>query len=129
MHIEPNRFQGRFGKHADAALLTVLKSKELDKDQYLAKCRPLLSPAQIRTFVSQASPEELKTAQSTLLTSFAKLDPAQDGDLIVKLAQAAQTGIRSDMLRTLLGTTDNNALVLKVLQKTLPVAELLYGST
>jgi hypothetical protein len=125
VHIEPNRFQGRFGKHADAALLTVLKSKELDKDQYLAKLTPLLSPAQIRTFVSQASPEELKTAQSTLLTSFAKLDPAQDGDLIVKLAQAAQTGIRSDMLRTLLGTTDNNALVLKVLQKTVPVAELL----
>ena len=125
VHIEPSRFQGRFGKHADDALLTVLKSKEVDKDLYLAKLTPLLSPAQIRTFLTQATPEELKTAQSTLLTSFAKLDPAQDGDLIVKLAQAAQTGIRSDIVRSLLGTTDNNALILKVLQKNVPVAELL----
>lgn len=125
VHIEPRRFQGRFGKHADAALLTLLKSKEVDKDLYLAKLTPLLSPAQIRTFLTQATPEELKTAQSTLLTSFAKLDPAQDGDLIVKLAQAAQTGIRSDIVRSLLGSTENNALILKVLQKTVPVAELL----
>ncbi|MGE3725587.1 MAG: hypothetical protein AB7I41_08560 [Candidatus Sericytochromatia bacterium] len=125
VHIEPSRFQGRFSKHADDALLTVLKSKEVDKDSYLAKLTPLLSPAQIRTFVTQATPEELKTAQNTLLTSFNKLDPAQDGELIVKLAQAANTGMRSDMVRKLLGTTENNALTLKVLQKTVPVAELL----
>ncbi len=125
VHIEPSRFQGRFGKHADAALLTLLKSKEVDKDLYLAKLTPLLSPAQIRTFLTQATPEELKTVQRTLLTSFAKLDPALDGDLIVKLAQAAQTGIRSDIVRFLLGSTDNNALTLKVLQKTVPVSELL----
>lgn len=127
VQIKPDRFNGRFGKHAEKAMITVLNSKEGNRDLYLSSLAKEVDREQLRSFVRNAEPGRLKDAQLTIYNSFSRLDPSSDGDLIVKLAQSADAKMRAEMLKSLLGTGYNshNALVRKILEKTLPVAETL----